>query len=144
ITGPSTTTTASTGPVFTVARGPQPPAAGAWLGAWVKPRIPTQVGLVAAEHTFEGQLGRPLDVVQVYHQWDDDFPSAADVQFVRSGKTLMISWAGTDTRVITSGRFDELIRDRAEAIKALGTPVLLRWRWEMNRPNLQGSIWSPA
>jgi len=23
-------------------------------------------------------------------------------------------------------------------------PVLLEWRWEMDRPNLQGEIWSPA
>jgi beta-mannanase len=37
-----------------------------------------------------------------------------------------------------------VIRERAEAVKALGVPILLRWRWEMNRPNLQASVWSPA
>ncbi|MGZ4536473.1 MAG: glycoside hydrolase family 26 protein [Nocardioidaceae bacterium] len=127
-----------------LARGPQPPDQGAWVGAWVKPSLPTQSGLVAGVASFEQAIGRPLDVVQVYHQWDDEFPSPADVDFVRQGRTLMISWSGTDTRVITSGRFDAEIRQRAEAVKALGAPVLLRWRWEMNRPNLQGSIWSPA
>ncbi len=126
------------------ARGPQPPAQGAWVGAWVKPSLPTQNGLVAGVASFERSLGRPLDVVQVYHQWDDDFPSPADIDFAAQGRTLLISWSGTDTRVITSGRFDDAIRQRAEEVKALGRPVLLRWRWEMNRPNLQGSIWSPA
>jgi beta-mannanase len=66
------------------------------------------------------------------------------VAFVQQGKTLMISWSGDDTRVIESGRDDAVIRQRAEEVKALGAPVLLRWRFEMNRPNVQASIWSPA
>ncbi len=56
---------------------------------------------------------------------------------------LLLSWAGTDTRVIQSGRYDDLIRQRARAVKALGKPIFLRWRWEMDRPNLQASIWTP-
>jgi hypothetical protein len=56
---------------------------------------------------------------------------------------LLLSWAGTDTRVIQSGRYDNLIRQRARAVKALGKPIFLRWRWEMDRPNLQASIWTP-
>jgi beta-mannanase len=37
-----------------------------------------------------------------------------------------------------------LIRQRARAIKATGKPIFLEWRWEMDRPNLQGQIHSPA
>jgi hypothetical protein len=142
--GPAVSVPAQAAPRLPPARGPVPPATGAWVGAWVKPTVPTQSGQVAAVADFEHQLGRPLDVVQVYHQWGDDFPSQADLDFVRQGKTLLLSWSGTDTRVITSGRLDAQIRQQAEQVKAIGAPILLRWRWEMNRPNLQGSIWSPA
>jgi Glycosyl hydrolase family 26 len=125
------------------ARGPAPPSGGAWIGAWVKPDVPTQAGRVEAEGDFQTAIGRTLDIAHVYHS-TEDFPAAADLQFIAQGKTLMISWSGDDTRVITSGRDDALIRERAEAVKALGVPILLRWRWEMNRPNLGASVWSPA
>jgi hypothetical protein len=57
---------------------------------------------------------------------------------------MMISWASGDTRSITMGEHDELIRDRARRIKAYRRPLLLRFRWEMDRPGLAASIWSPA
>jgi len=112
--------------------------------AWVKPDLPTQADQVKSVADFERNLGRPLDIVQVYHQWNDSFPSDADRDFVEQGRTLLLSWSGADTRVIVSGRYDAQIRARAEQVKALRAPILLRWRWEMNRPNLQGSVWSPA
>jgi hypothetical protein len=124
------------------ARGPAPPSSGAWVGAWVKPDVPTQAGRVAAVARFEREIGRPLDIVQTYHS-TEDFPADADLDFVQQGKTLMISWSGDDTRVIVSGRDDALIRARAQGIKAMGVPLMLRWRFEMNRPNLQASVWSP-
>jgi hypothetical protein len=142
--GPTASVPTVSAPTDPIARGPQPPAQGAWVGAWVKPQIPTQNGQVDGVAKFEQALGRPLDVVQVYHLWDDDFPSDADRAFVAEGRTLLLSWAGADTRVIASGRYDAQIRAQAEAVRDLGAPILLRWRWEMNRPNLQGSVWSPA
>lgn len=146
---PSTTSSArpsgaqSAGSYDTVASGPQPPKQGAWLGAWVKPAVMSQSGRVAAVSTFEQKLGRPLDVVHVYHDWQEPFPSDADREFARKGSVVLLSWSGTDTRVIQSGRYDDLIRRNAEALKAWGAPVLLQWRWEMDRPNLSGQIWSP-
>jgi hypothetical protein len=142
--GPVVSVPTASAPSAPPERGPTPPAEGAWVGAWVKPDLPTQKGMVESVRKFEEQLGRPLDVVQVYHQWDDDFPTEADKDFVRQGRTLLLSWSGDDTRVIVSGRYDRQIAERAEAVKALGAPILLRWRWEMNRPNLQGSVWSGA
>src|SRR5689334_9554098 len=65
-----------------VLRGAQPPSTGAWTGAWVRPDIPTQQGQLDGVAAFERAVGRPLDVVQVYHQWDDDFPTSADKTFV--------------------------------------------------------------
>ena len=138
---PTVSVPTASAPSHPPARGPVPPAVGAWIGAWVKPDLPTQNGQVAGVSGFEQALGRPLDIVQVYHQWDDDFPTAADQAFVDQGRTLLLSWSGADTRVIVSGRYDEQIRQQAEEVKDIGSPILLRWRWEMNRPNLQGSVW---
>ena len=137
---PSDTTTAL------ATEGPRAPATGAWVGAWVRPAAGAddQSGRVAAVAAFEQSIGRPLDVVHVFHKWADDFPSSADLQFVQSGKVLLISWAGTDLKTILSGSQDAIIKARADQVKALQTPVLLRWRWEMNRPNLQASIGTPA
>jgi hypothetical protein len=123
--------------------GPRPPAEGAYLGAYVQPDTDyTPQGRIDAVTAFEKATGRQLDIVQTYHPWDDEFPDATDKWAVDNGRMLLLSWAGTDTRVIQSGRYDNLIRERARAVKALGKPIFLRWRWEMDRPNLQASIWT--
>ncbi|WP_195908944.1 glycoside hydrolase family 26 protein [Microlunatus sp. Gsoil 973] len=119
-----------------------PPARGALFGAYVDPPRYTEKERIAAFEQFEGRLGRRLDIYHDYHTWTDPFPSDSDRHFTARGTTLMISWAGTDTRDIVAGRYDTLIRRRAEAVAALGRPVLLRWRWEMNRPNLASQIGS--
>ncbi len=124
--------------------GPRPPDEGAYLGAYVQPDTDyTPQGRIDAVTAFEKATGRRLDIVQTFHPWDDEFPDATDKWAVDSGRMLLLSWAGTDTRVIQTGRYDDLIRQRARAIKALGKPIFLRWRWEMDRPNLQASIWTP-
>jgi hypothetical protein len=139
---PTASATTSGGDVK-VSEGPKPPATGAWVGAWVQPdkQTPTRVAAVAA---FEHAIGRPLDLVNVYHPWADAFPNASDVEFTQNGKILMISWANTDVASIVSGGADRQITARASALKQLGVPVLLRWRWEMNRKNLASEVGSPA
>ncbi len=134
----------SKGPAVSVAQGPQPPASGAWVGAWVKPAKAGQTGRVDAVADFERTTGRPLDLVHVYHPWSDPFPDAADRAFLDQGRQLMISWSGTDSSQIVAGTYDDLIRQRATDLKALGKPVLLRWRWEMNRANLDATVGGPA
>ena len=81
--------------------------------------------------------------MHTYHEWDDELPGDDDRFYAEAGRTLLLSWAGTDTREIQAGRHDELLREHARALKAFGEPVLLEWRWEMDRPNLQAEIWSP-
>ena len=121
---------------------PVPPDEGAWIGAWVRPDLPTPDGRLAAVADFESQLGRPVDVAHIFRQWEDPFPRSDDQTLARS-RTVLLSWGGTDTRQIQSGLYDDLIRDRARDLKRWGVPLLLEWRWEMDRPNLQGEIWSP-
>jgi hypothetical protein len=121
-----------------------PPARGALFGAYVDPPRYTEADRIAAFEDFEARLGRRLDIYHDYHTWADPFPSESDRHFAQRGTTLLISWAGTDTSAIVSGRYDHLIRSRATGLARLGKPVLLRWRWEMNRPNLASQIRSGA
>src|SRR3989440_464908 len=121
-----------------------PPPSGALLGAWVKPAVLTQPARVEAVTAFEAALGRALDFVNTYRRFDEPFPTRSDETFAGSGRPLMLSWAIDDTRVVTSGAQDGALRARARRIRDFGHPVLLRFRWEMDRPNLQAAMWSPA
>jgi hypothetical protein len=110
----------------------------------VQPEKYTQAGFVAAVDVFQTKVGRRLDIVHVYHKWDDDFPTQSDKEYVRDGAYLMLSWAGSDTRSTAAGTYDDVIRARADEIKALNAPVFLEWRWEMDRPNLSTVVHSTA
>lgn len=123
---------------------PTPPARGAYFGAWVGPAVYTQANSIAVVDSLQRDLGRRLDIVHTYLKWQAPFPTVSDLDFARQGSTLLVSWAGTDTRAIVSGAYDKWIRKRALAIKAFGHPVFLEWRWEMDRPNLHWQIHSGA
>jgi hypothetical protein len=135
--------TADDGAAALASVGVRPPAKGAYLGAWVKPALFSDAGRVAAVDALAGDIGRRLDVVQNYHRWTDDFPTDFDRSIAHSGAIPLISWAGTDTRLIALGDDDEVIRQRARALKAWRAPMMLRWRWEMDRDNLQNEIHGP-
>lgn len=130
-------------PVGEATSVPLPPA-GSYVGAWVKPEKNTEQGRIQAVLDFEQKTGRPLDVVHHYHTWDDFFPSEFDRYFAkRANTTLLLSWASADTREIAAGDFDRMIRLRAKDLKALKAPVLMQWRWEMDRPNLESIVHEP-
>jgi Glycosyl hydrolase family 26 len=82
--------------------------------------------------------------VHNYHPWYSPFPNAADQYFVKTGKVLLLTWGGTpDTRKIVAGDYDSLISERARAVKQLHRPILLEFRHEMDRPNLQWAMHGP-
>jgi hypothetical protein len=120
------------------------PATGAYLGAWIKPEELTHLGRVQAVETLEEDLGRPLDIVNTYRRFDQLVGTESDHEFLDQGATLMVSWATGDNRSITAGEHDRLIKQQAKAIRKLDEPVLLRIRWEMDRPNLRATMWSGA
>lgn len=125
--------------------GPLVPATGALLGAYVKPARYTAPEQITAVQSFEHQVGHKLGIVHVYHPWASPFPSPADTYFADSGQVLLLTWGGEpDTLAIVHGNYDAMIRTRAIALKALGRPVLLEWRHEMDRPDLQAAMHSPA
>jgi beta-mannanase len=55
----------------------------------------------------------------------------------------MVSRGDQDTRQVATGADDELIRQRADAVAALGRPVLLRWFWEMDGRRYRNVAHSP-
>jgi hypothetical protein len=132
-------------PATTVAPGiaPAVSAHGAYIGAYVQPADYSQPGRIAALRAFQSELGRRLDIVHQYVRWDAPFPTPSESAMMRQGSTLLLSWAGADTRSIATGQYDRLIRQRARAIKATHRPVFLEWRWEMNRIALESEIHSP-
>jgi hypothetical protein len=124
--------------------GPLVPASGAYLGAYVQPANYTWQAGIAAVGAFEHQIGSPLNLIHVYHPWTDPFPNPADRSIVKSGKVLLLTWGGTpDTKKIIAGDYDAMIWARARAVKRLRRPILLEFRHEMDRPNLQWAIHGP-
>ncbi|GLY01052.1 glycosyl hydrolase [Actinoplanes sp. NBRC 101535] len=127
------------------AAGPfAPPGRGAYLGAWIKPDELTHVGRLAAVGGLEQSLGRRLNFINTYRRFDQMMGTASDKEFLSQGASLMISWATGDNRSVLAGEHDRLIRRQARAIKKIKRPVLLRMRWEMDRPNLRATMWSGA
>lgn len=121
-----------------------PPSHGATLGAWVKPASLDDPGRLTAVAALQNRVGRTLDIVHTYRRWTEPFGTTSDIAFQQAGSTMMFSWAGVDTRRTAAGDEDDVIREHAHQIKGLGHPVFLRWRWEMDRPNLRGQMHSGA
>jgi hypothetical protein len=119
-----------------------PPDKGAYVGAWIKPDALTHAGRVEAVGGLEKDLGRRLDILNTYRRFEQLVGTESDREFLAQGADLMISWATGDNRSITAGEHDRLIRQQARAIRKIGKPVLLRMRWEMDRPNLRATMWS--
>jgi hypothetical protein len=134
----------TSGPFATTGRGPVPPTSGAWFGVYAAPANHTSAEKIRALNAFQTVVGRKVAIVHSFHPWSDVVPSAFDTQIIQNGQIDLLSWAGTDTLSIASGAYDNLIEHTALAIKNLGAPILLRFRWEMDRPNLASSVHSPA
>ena len=118
------------------------PSTGAYLGAWIKPEFLTHAGRVEAVDTLQEDLDRRLDIVNTYRRFDQLVGTESDAELLDRGATLMVSWATGDNRSILAGEHDRLIRKQARAIQKIGDPMLLRIRWEMDRPNLRATMWS--
>jgi hypothetical protein len=118
------------------------PGSGALLGAWIRPAELTQEGRLDAVDQVERNFGRPFDLLTTYRRFEQPVGTESDLEFHRRGSTLMVSWATGDTRSIVDGQHDDLIRAQARAVRRFGAPLLLRVRWEMDRPNLRAEMWS--
>jgi len=143
---PAPAPTGPPAPVVLEQTGPvRAPAKGALVGAWVKPPGSlTQSSRVQAIAGLQHDIGRKLDIVNTYRTVSQSFPTTSDYDLTSDGATLMVSWATGDTRSITSGAQDAQLVAWAHRFASFGRPILLRMRWEMDRPNLRASMWSGA
>jgi beta-mannanase len=83
---------------------------------------------------FEELIGHDVKIEHSFYTWTTEFPSDHELWTVANGRIPMITWEPTDTRLagIANGRWDEVIRARAEAARAFGLPFFLRFAHEMN------------
>ncbi|GAA4225031.1 hypothetical protein GCM10022254_06020 [Actinomadura meridiana] len=159
---PKITTTARAGVA------PVPPKEGAYFGAWVPPddpdakspspsTSPSASGSPSVKPTakdadkpgmepvagFEQELGRRLDIVQSYRDWGEEFPTGLDKSVTESDRYLLLTWGEADTKKIVQGEYDDMIQQRARAVKALGKPVFLRWARDMDKSAQRKRVHSP-
>jgi len=120
--------------VFTgvLATGPLvPPAGSMYLGGYVNP---AGMGPSPAQTAaFETQIGRTLAYNLHFYGWNKAFPGANEADDAAHGRIPVIAWncGDTDAR-IAAGDDDAVIIARANAVKAFGSPVMIRWFWEAN------------
>ena len=121
------------------------PACGAWWGMFV-PATPDGSGLQAAVAAQDASLGRPLDLILVYHDMsttpDGTFPNSAEKQLSRH-HLLVFSWAPRiwstgqyySRETIASGALDKsVIIPEAIRLRNLGTTVFLSLAAEADSP----------
>jgi hypothetical protein len=117
---------------------PAVPVAGALFGA----HLQAPSGDMDAEKQdvagLEAALGRGLDIDHNFYPWEDEFPTWREAWDLENGRIPMISWNGSLTLGIAAGLQDNLIAERADAVRALGKTVLIRWMWEMDGNRKQG------
>jgi hypothetical protein len=115
------------------------PRHGVLLGAYVD-SVGHWVNDATAEagvSRFETAIGRRLSIDHHYYGWTDSFPTGLERWDLALRRTPMVSWSGTNLDAILSGRYDAMIRQRADDVRAFDAPLFLRWGWEMN------GNWSP-
>lgn len=112
---------------------PLPPGTAAYFGSYSPPAGSWSREAQQREYlALESRIGRRLDIGHYYYRWKESFPTWREPWHVQKGRIPMISWGGYDTREIVRGTQDRLIRARADAIRAFGEPVFVRWMWEMD------------
>ncbi len=114
-----------------------PPAGSIYLGAYVNPsNTPSPPPSVTA--AFESSIGRKLALNTHYYGFYDTFPGPYEADDAAHGRIPIDSWdCQPSNAAIASGLQDTTIRARADAIKAYGKPIFLRYMWEMNLPSNQ-------
>ncbi|HUY48266.1 MAG TPA: glycosyl hydrolase [Streptosporangiaceae bacterium] len=117
------------------------PTCGAWWGMYL-PTDPGGDGLTAAVAAQERSLGRPLDIIERYHDMSDSgngiFPNKAEAQLARH-HLLLFSWGpavwsahtGYRWSVVASGVLDRsVIVPEAGRLRAFGHTVFLAFSQE--------------
>jgi hypothetical protein len=104
-----------------------------YLGAQVNPSGVPGASNQAVVSAFEAKIGRKLALDMHYYRWNDAFPGRNEADDAENGRIPVISWnCGASDGQVASGAQDAAIRTHADAIKAYGSTIFLRYKWEMN------------
>jgi hypothetical protein len=129
-----------------VAGKPVAPSNGVLFGLWENPGEGNHT--TEAEHALwlwrETFLGRKADIGHQFYPFGTTWPTQRETWHIQNGRTPMISWNGTTASDINAGKHDALIRTRAKALKALNSPVFLRYFWEPDAAAKRAMAVSPA
>lgn len=127
----------SAGAASKALRPPYVPNAGAYLG--LDPNYAPGLATSSQARQFERHTGRTLGIVSYYVAFGQ-IPPFADVERAADRRSLpMISMnCGAPDIAIAEGHRDPQLRAAARAFKAYGGPLLFRWFWEMNLPDVNG------
>ncbi|MBD5654654.1 MAG: hypothetical protein IAI50_05675, partial [Candidatus Eremiobacteraeota bacterium] len=135
-----------TQPVTFAGGTPLVPTQGIYIGAFAN----TGAGLTDEQgmSALEAAIGRTLALSMHYYGWTDTFPSSNEAQDAQVGRIPVLSWnCGPANSSIAAGAEDANIIAHADALRAFGKPVFLRYQWEMNFPaiaNKRTSCYDPA
>jgi hypothetical protein len=108
-----------------------PPRSGTWVGTYEE-QSGSQLTKINRILDVEDLLGRKMDVDHNYTHWNSKFPGWRETWDIEHGRVPFVSWAKASTSSVNSGRYDSMIRQRAQDVKAFGHPILLEWFWEMD------------
>lgn len=110
---------------------PDVPAYGAVLGISAYPNhaLPKSGQIQAVE----AQVGRRFDIDHNYYRWAVSIPTTDQAADAQVGRIPLISWGGPQVSQIVNGSQDQLIEQRADALRGYGRPLFLRWFWEMDQ-----------
>ncbi len=124
---------------------PAVPATGSYFGMWINPvGDQTKAAVQAKWAEREAAMGRTADIAHSFYPFSTSFPSWRETWHLQHGRTPMISWNGTYSSDVNRGDHDDLIRTRAQGVKALGAPVFLRYFWEPEGSKKVAMAESPA
>ncbi len=124
----------------------EPPTGSIYLGTYVNP-LSIVDPPVTLQQQFEQQIGRHMALSLHYYGFYDKFPGAYEADDEANGRIPLDSWDCQNSNAeVASGKVDSTIRIRADAIKAFGKPMFIRYMWEMNIPatkTYRSICWDP-
>ncbi len=114
--------------------GPLVPRTGALFGAFVGPTLSSMSidQLKANISQLENIIGRKLAIDMHFYKLNRVFPTELEQWDVDNGRIPLITWCSPPLNDVVQGVYDNLFKERANALKQFGRPVFFRWAWEMN------------
>jgi beta-mannanase len=120
---------------------PAVPSGSVYLGAWVNPNHLTGAARsgqsgeqeLSQLPAFTAAVGGAVTILHVYAGFKAPVPFATLDSISATGAVPLDDWGCTKLTAITSGVYDNVIREHAQALKSYGKPVFLRWYWEFNQ-----------